>query len=186
MQAPTRRLVRCQDGRSTDARAGATLSDADADYDLLFSTEFPAVMRAVYLVVHDLDRAEDITQDAFIRLLRHWRKVSRYDRPGAWVRRVAINLAITSAKRERLRWVVERGTDQPPEPSSGDADVLRAIRQLPAMQRAAVVLFYLEDRPVSEVAHILGCAESTARVHLHRARQRLAEILGEEVPRDVS
>jgi len=176
--------VRCQDGRSTDALVGATVSEADAEYDLVFSTEFPAVMRAVYLVVHDVDRAEDITQDAFVRLLRHWKKVSRYDRPGAWVRRVAINLAISSARREGRRRIIERPTAPPPEQPVGDADVLRAIRSLSPMQRAAVVLFYLEDRPVSEVAHVLGCAQSTARVHLHRARRRLAEILGEEVPQD--
>jgi RNA polymerase sigma-70 factor (ECF subfamily) len=43
-----------------------------------------------------------------------------------------------------------------------------------------VVLFYYEDRPVSEIATILGCSESTAKVHLHRARKSLARILGEE------
>ena len=162
------------------------MSEPDADYDLVFATEFPAVMRAVYAVVHDLDRAEDITQDAFVRLLRHWKKVSRYDRPGAWVRRVAINLAISSARRERRRHLIELSATPVPASASasGDADVLRAIQDLPPMQRAAVALFYLEDQPVTEVAHVLGCAESTARVHLHRARRRLAEILGEEVPQD--
>ncbi len=54
------------------------------------------------------------------------------------------------------------------------------------MQRAAIVLFYFEDLPVAEIAHILDCAEPTARVHLHRARKRLAEVLGEEVSEDVS
>jgi RNA polymerase sigma-70 factor (ECF subfamily) len=47
------------------------------------------------------------------------------------------------------------------------------------MQRAAIVLFYFEDRPVSEIAEILDCAPSTAKVHLHRARKTLAERLGE-------
>jgi RNA polymerase sigma factor (sigma-70 family) len=45
------------------------------------------------------------------------------------------------------------------------------------MQRAAVVLFYFEDRPVSEVAEILDCSTSTAKVHLHKARKKLAELL---------
>jgi RNA polymerase sigma factor (sigma-70 family) len=70
-------------------------------------------------------------------------------------------------------------------PFPADVDVLRAIRDLSGMQRAAVVLFYFEDRPLAEVADMLGCTESTARVHLHRARKRLAEILGEEVTQDV-
>jgi hypothetical protein len=65
-------------------RGAMLVADADLQFDWLFADEFPAVMRAVYLIVHDLGRAEDITQDAFVQLLRHWKKVSRYDRPGAW------------------------------------------------------------------------------------------------------
>jgi RNA polymerase sigma factor (sigma-70 family) len=53
------------------------------------------------------------------------------------------------------------------------------------MQRAAVVFRYLEDRPTSEIAELLGCSESTARVHLHRARKRLSTLLGEDAA-DVS
>ena len=159
--------------------------EADAEYDLLFTVEFPAVMRTVYLILHDLDRAEDIVQDAFVQLLKHWRKVSRYDRPGAWVRRVAIRLAMDSLQRERLRSVLERKVEPPRMPVPADVDVLRAIRDLSGMQRAAVVLFYFEDRPLSEVADILGCTGSTARVHLHRARKHLNDVLGEEVTQDV-
>ena len=160
------------------------MSEGDAEYDLLFSVEFPAVMRTVYLILHELDRAEDITQDAFVQLLRHWKKVSRYDRPGAWVRRVAIRLAVDGLKRDRLRAMLERSTEPPTVPGPADVDLIRAIRQLPPMQRAAVVLIYFEDRPVPEITAILGCSESTARVHLHRARKHLAEILGEEVSED--
>lgn len=162
------------------------MSDADAEYDLLFSVEYPAVMRTVYLMLHDLDRAEDVTQEAFVQLLKHWRKVSKYDRPGAWVRRVAIRLAAQTIKRDRLRSILERQVGPPPEPRPADVDVQRAISALPGMQRAAVVLFYFEDRPLAEIADILGCSGSTARVHLHRARKHLADVLGEEVREDGS
>jgi DNA-directed RNA polymerase specialized sigma24 family protein len=84
--------------RGPASREEALVGDADLEFDWLFAEEFPAVMRSVYLIVHDLDRAEDITQDAFVQLLRHWKKVSRYDRPGAWVRRVAIRLAVQAAR----------------------------------------------------------------------------------------
>ena len=63
------------------------MSDTDTEYNLLFTLEFPTVMRTVYPILDDVDRAEDVTQDAFVQLLKHWKKVSRYDRPGAWVRR---------------------------------------------------------------------------------------------------
>jgi RNA polymerase sigma factor (sigma-70 family) len=169
----------------TAGRRLCVSSETDAEYDLLFTIEFPAVMRTVYLILHDLDRAEDVVQDAFVQLLKHWKKVSRYDRPGAWVRRVAIRLAMDSMQRERMRSLLERKVEPPRMPIPADVDVLRAIRDLSGMQRAAVVLFYFEDRPLAEVADMLGCTESTARVHLHRARKRLAEILGEEVTQDV-
>jgi RNA polymerase sigma-70 factor (ECF subfamily) len=60
-------------------------------------------------------------------------------------------------------------------------DLQRALLTLSVQQRAAVILYYLEDRPLDEVAGVLGCHESTARVHLHRARRRLAELLSVEV-----
>jgi RNA polymerase sigma-70 factor (ECF subfamily) len=59
-------------------------------------------------------------------------------------------------------------------------DVRAAIAELPAAQRAAVVLRYMHDLSVLEVAATLGCAEGTAKTHLSRARKTLAARLGEE------
>jgi RNA polymerase sigma-70 factor (ECF subfamily) len=157
------------------------MNEAEAEYAWLFATEFRPVARTVFLIVHDRDRAEDITQDAFVELLRHWRKISRYDRPGAWVRRIAMRMAIREVRRERRRPAVELEALQPTLPAPADDDLRRAIRDLPPMQRAAVVLFYFEDRPTAELADILGCSDATVRVHLYRGRKRLAEILGEEM-----
>ena len=159
--------------------------DSDTEFEWLFREEFPAVMRSVFLICHDASRSQDITQDAFVQLLRHWKKVSRYERPGAWVRRVAIRLTLQSVRKERLRSILEREVDPPVPSGSVDVDVMKAIRTLPRMQRAAVVLFYFEDLPVGEIAEIMGCAPATARVHLHRARSRLGELLDEEVFEDV-
>jgi RNA polymerase sigma-70 factor (ECF subfamily) len=55
--------------------------------------------------------------------------------------------------------------------------VLRAVRALPPRDRALVGLYHLEDRPLSEVAEVLGLREGAAKVALHRARRRLAELL---------
>ena len=65
-----------------------------------------------------------------------------------------------------------------------DVDLLRAMRELPVTQQVAVVLFYFEDRPIAEIVHILGIGEGSVKVHLHRARERLAGVLGEEVGED--
>ena len=62
-----------------------------------------------------------------------------------------------------------------------DPELRAALLTLAPMQRAVVALFYLEDRPMEEVAYLLGCSTSTGFVHLHRARQRLARLLSEEL-----
>ena len=152
---------------------------AHAAYSRFFSDEFPAVTRVVHAILRDVGRAEEIAQDAFLQLLLHWDTVSRYDRPDAWVRRVAIRLAMRSMRRERMLGVLILSLPRPIEASPRDLDVSDAIGRLPGSQRAAVVLFYLEDRPASEIAHILGCSEATARVHLHRGRKRLAALLAQ-------
>lgn len=162
------------------ARPTFLLTDTPLEYTAFFRREFPGVLRTVELMLRDHGRAEEISQDAFIQMLTHWDKISMYERPDAWVRRVAIRLALRSLRRDRL-WQLVRGgllPRAPERPSRFDVD--GAIRQLPGSQRAAIVLFYYEDRPTAEIATMLGCSESTARVHLHHGRKRLAQLLGED------
>jgi RNA polymerase sigma-70 factor (ECF subfamily) len=167
------------------------VGEPDQAFEWLFRTEYGPLVRTVYLVVRDAGRAEEIAQDAFTTLFLHWRRVSRYERPDAWVRRVALRLAIRHAKRERLRTVLERtagaglASSVRPDPGPGpDPDLAMAVAGLPPMQRACVVLCYFEDRPTDEIADILRIAPSTVRVHLTRARRHLAHRLGEEVSED--
>ena len=160
------------------------MNDEDA-YSWFFRSEYPAVVRTAYLVAGDRGTAEDAAQEAFIQLLRHWRKVSRYEQPDAWVRRVALRITIRRAKRDRTRLELEaRDTMLPTTSSERDRGLVDVVRALPPQQRAAVALFYYEDRPVSEIASVLACSESTVKVHLHKARRSLARLLGEE-PADV-
>jgi RNA polymerase sigma factor (sigma-70 family) len=153
----------------------------DEEYAWFFAGEYPGLVKTLFFIVHNVERAEDIAQDAFMQLLIHWKKVSRYERPDAWVRRVAIRLAMRSIRREQKRSLVERRSEGQQLPGPIDIDLTDAIAQLPPQQRSAVALFYFEDRPMEEIADILGCSTSTGWVHLHKARKRLALLLGEEV-----
>jgi RNA polymerase sigma factor (sigma-70 family) len=166
--------------RARGARTIGRVTEVDIEYTALFRDEFPSVLRTITLMLRDQPRAEEITQDAFIQLLLGWDKISRYEQPGAWVRRVAVRLAMRSIRRDRL-WARVREGLLPSAPArSSRFDLDGAIRRLPASQRAAIVLYYYEDRPLAEVAMILGCAEPTARVHLHHGRNRMRELLGED------
>src|SRR4051794_31333340 len=110
--------------------------------------EYPRVVRSLSHLVRRED-AEGIGQEAFPRLHQRWAKISRYDRPDAWVRRVALNLALSHAKREGRRREretrAERLTSGGPAEASVDTEVMAAIRALPLRDQALVVLFYFED-----------------------------------------
>jgi RNA polymerase sigma factor (sigma-70 family) len=155
------------------------------EFEWMFRSTYPSVLRTTYLILHDRGRAEEITQDAFLRLCEKWRGVVRIDQPAAWVRRVAVRAAIRQAKLSRLRFSAAPAEE--PETWDGvpDVDLARAVASLPPQQRAAVALFYLEDLPVDEVAHLLEVSSSTVKQHLHRARARLATLLS-EVPEEVT
>lgn len=150
-------------------------------FDALYRDSFPTVARAVTWIVGDAEVAREIAQDAFVAMLVHWRKVSRYDNPGAWARRVAIRDAVRFAKRAGTRprpAPSERTVERGPDGVADTIDVWQAVATLPPAQRAAVVLHYLHDLPVAQVARELGCTEGTAKTHLSRARHTLAIRLG--------
>lgn len=154
--------------------------DADrVEFEWVFRSAYTSVLRTTYVILRDRGRAEEVTQDAFVRLFERWRGVATIEYPEAWVRQVAVRAAIRRAQRERfipvLRELPENGADD----QVPDVDLARALASLPPRQRAAVALFYLEDRPVDDVARLLGVSASTVKQHLFRARARLAAVLGE-------
>jgi RNA polymerase sigma factor (sigma-70 family) len=153
------------------------------EFQSLFAVTFPALARAVHLIVQDRAVAEEITRGAFTRLLLHWKRVSRYDSPDLWVRRVAIRQAQRNAARQDGR--LERRPARPVDELVVHDDlVLRAVASLAPEQRAIVVLRYLEDRPKEEIAELVGCSVASGWSQLRSARQRLAETLSETVPGD--
>ncbi|WP_432478961.1 RNA polymerase sigma factor [Nocardioides sp. GXQ0305] len=150
-------------------------------YDGFFRACYLPVVRTVFLIVHDRALAEDVAQEAFYRLLKHWRSVSTYELPEAWIRRVAIRIAVREVQRSAARAIKERCEIVVQHDDLPDPDVARAVRQLSPMQRTAVVLYYWEDRPVAEIADLLEVSDATVKQHLHRARSRLADLLSEGV-----
>lgn len=156
--------------------------DAASTFEGFFRREYPRMVALAAAVAGSAEVADDVAQEAMVRARNHWDRISAYDRPGTWVRRVTINLARSNRRklaleaRVRLAWSERRQPSE--EPEAIDPALLAALRTLPRQQRAAVALHYLEDRSTSEIAELLGCSEPTARVHLHRGRRALASHLG--------
>jgi RNA polymerase sigma-70 factor (ECF subfamily) len=159
---------------------------ASLDFDGFYTREFPAMSALAHTVCGDRASAEDIAQEALSRAHQHWPKISRYDRPGAWLRRVTINLALSRRDRGRREVVgmapFERAGSQVADRPGTDADtdVWDAVALLAPRQRAVVALFYQDDLATDAIAEILDCSVSTVTSHLAAARKRLAELLGEE------
>lgn len=152
-------------------------------FEAFYRREFPRMVAIGFALSGSRPAAEDLAQDAFIAAHQSWDRIGRYENPQAWVRRVMVNRSV-SAYRSRLseaRAILRLGGQrqsvvEPMDPE--DAAFWAAVRGLPTRQRQAVVLHYVEDLAVSEIAETLGCAVNTAKAHLHKARKNLAVKLG--------
>lgn len=171
-------------GTVSEARGTEVVADTRS-FRAFYREHQRAVVSLVLSLTGDRAAAEDVAQEAFTRALRDWDRLATYDDPGAWVRRVAWNLAVSRwrrLKREttaRLRLGGEPMHDEPSMPDGSD-EVWRYVRELPRRQAVAVHLFYVEDRTVAEIADVLDVSEGNAKTILYRARKTLASQLGEE------
>jgi RNA polymerase sigma factor (sigma-70 family) len=157
--------------------------NAEDAFDALFRREFGPITRTAYLIVGDWEVAREIAQDAFVQVLRHWKKVREMESPGGWVRRVAIRDAVRTRRRDTrgrslLRSVAPSFVG---ESETVGGDLREALLLLPRQQRAVIALHYLEDRSVAEIVTLLGCSEGSVKTHLSRGRAALAARLGEKV-----
>jgi RNA polymerase sigma-70 factor (ECF subfamily) len=140
----------------------------------------PRLVGVISLLTGSRAEAEDIVQEAFVRLVPRWQKVSRYDAPEAWLRLVAVRLAANRHRDgNRLTHLFRRlHADPVPDPADGYAgDLERALAELPMPTRQVIVLHYVCDLSVAQVADTLGIAEGTVKSRLSRARDTLSASL---------
>jgi RNA polymerase sigma-70 factor (ECF subfamily) len=157
-------------------------------FEAFYEAHYDVVRRSLSAAFGDPVLAEDAVQEAFARAYVHWHRVDRMDRPAGWVYVVAVRFGLQQRRPRR--------TPQPDDPSVDIADgvvtqevVRAAIERLPTRQRVAVVLRYLVDLPLEDVAAAMDCALGTVKSTLHSALARLHVDLddaSEEVPHDAS
>jgi RNA polymerase sigma-70 factor (ECF subfamily) len=155
-------------------------------FEAFYRSEYRKVAGLVYAVTHSRTACEDIAQEAFLRAHRDWATVSRYESPRAWVRTVALNLARSgfrkmAAEARAMGRLVGLSKPALPELEPASESFWKSVAALPRRQREVVALHYLEDRPVAEVAAMLGIAESSVKNSLAQARARLARSLEVEL-----
>lgn len=172
----------------------APLVAAPSSFEAFVRSDYAKVVALLRALTGSRVVAEDLAQESFAAAHVRWARVAGLDRPDLWIRRVAVNRAIGSARRraseqralERLHAFGDPRLVDAADTSSGDPALWAAVRALPKRQAQVVALVYLDDRSVDEAAEALGMSASTARTHLQRARAGLVEALGaEDEPQDV-
>jgi RNA polymerase sigma-70 factor (ECF subfamily) len=130
----------------------------------------------------DMPTSQDMVQEAFCRALARWQRVAAMDDPAAWVRRVAWNLATSRWRRARTaaQFVRRQREEHVAAPSPDRVALAQALSALPAQQRRAVILYYLADLPIRDIAFQEGVADGTVKSWLHRGRTVLAAQLTEK------
>jgi RNA polymerase sigma-70 factor (sigma-E family) len=152
----------------------------------LYRTHYRDLVRLATLLGGAQDAAEEIVQDAFVKLDQSWDRVGVPSARPAYLRSIVLNL---SRSGHRRRAVAERHRPSP-APDAAPAEhhavvaedareVVAAIRALPERQRQCMVLRFYEDCTETEIAAALGISVGSVKTHLHRAMQTLAARLGD-------
>jgi len=163
----------------------------DADFAAFVTDTYPALLRTGYLLTGDLGLAEDLVQTVLAKLYLRWSRLEDVRRRGALTSYARTALTRQSISWWRRSWRAEQSHATPPEPpghrTPDAADqyaerdrMVRLLAQLPARQRAAVTLRYLDDLTQEETAAALGCTVGTAKSHIHRGVTRLRELMESE------
>lgn len=154
-----------------------------------FECLVPAYRRRVFglafSILRDRAAAEDLAQEVFVKL---WQALPRYDgraKLSTWIYAITRNAAISALRAQRRTFSISdqavreevEGIAAAPAVLSEDRELRRVVEALPDKQRQAVTLYYLDERPVEEVAEMMGLPANTVKTHLHRARASLAAAL---------
>jgi len=152
----------------------------DGALGLLLDRYQEKVFRLAFSILRETGRAEDVTQDIFLKL---WQALPLYDGRASlstWLYTIARNTCFSKLRKESIRMTVP--IEGPVEPSphetlSQHVEIKQLPERLPTVQREVITLFYLEGQSIQDVAQMLDLPEGTVKSYLHRTRQALAEMM---------
>jgi RNA polymerase sigma-70 factor (sigma-E family) len=150
----------------------------DVDFDEFVAARGYALLRFAYLLTGDRYLAEDLTQEALVRAHRRWASIERAD-PEPYLRKAIVHQYLSWRRRRASTETVL--ADLPERPDQSQApdrlaerdEMWSLLATLPRAQRAVLVLRYYEDLTDADIGAVLGCSDSTVRVHAFKALKRL-------------
>jgi RNA polymerase sigma-70 factor (sigma-E family) len=169
---------------AADLPVGGVRLDADALVIALFQAEAARLVQLARWFVDDRTAAEDLVQEAFLRLARSQHRINDPDRAAAYLRSIVINLA-RDHNRRGLVSLRHRLPADPDDRSAEDhaaadesrREVIAALRALPRRQRDCVVLRYYLELSVADIAETLGLSPNSVKTHLQRGLRSLKTVL---------
>ena len=150
----------------------------DQDYrDFVLATS-PALFRSAFVLTRDRGHAEDLVQNALLKVYLSWDRVSQADDPYAYTQRILFTSLSRMRRRRRVRETQGITKDMATRVGAHDAaddrdQLIRALDELPDPQRLVLVLRFYEDMSVEQVAKVLGCSVGTVKSRTARALHRL-------------
>ncbi|MEU8241699.1 SigE family RNA polymerase sigma factor [Actinoplanes missouriensis] len=151
------------------------------DFDAFYRDTSRRLTRYAFGLTGDAGAAQDLVQEAYARAWQRWRRVSGYEDPEAWLRLVVNRLSTDRWRRvfrRRAHDAAQAPLPPAPPPSENTVLLVRAMRDLPPAHRQALVLHYLMDRTIAEIAAETGASTGTVKSWLSRGRAGLAVALG--------
>lgn len=149
---------------------------APADLAALCRLEHPRLVGALGYYTGDSHLAEELAQDALLKLCQHWERVRTMESPGGWLHQVAINLAKSAYRRHKIGRSAEgrsASREMPIEDRDMALVVRDAVADLPQPMREVIVLRFFLDLSVAETARVVARPEATVKVMTSRAIKRL-------------
>lgn len=151
--------------------------DIDEDLAAFCEREHQRLVGLLALYVGDAHTAEELAQDALVKLCQHWPRVRRMANPTAWLTSVGMNLARSMFRRRaagRRAMARHGGPDRtPPADTAAVLAIRTAVSELPPRMREAVIHRYFLGRSVAETAEAMGCAQGTVKALAHKAVRAL-------------
>ena len=153
----------------------------------LYERHAPAAGRFAYLLTGDRGLAEDLVQEAFVRVIGRFGHLRVPDAFEAYLRRTMVNLHTSSLRRRRLERAYLQRASSEPEPSTSPPDVgaredlWGALEELTPRQRSAIVLRFYEDLSERETAALLRCSPAAVKSLVARAMDALRARIGSEL-----
>jgi RNA polymerase sigma-70 factor (sigma-E family) len=137
--------------------------------------------RTAHLLCGDWHHAEDLVQNAFVKLYVAWARVREVGGVDGYLRQTLVHLYIDETRRRRYRDTVMAEPPNRPRPELADPsdrwELIAALRDVPRRQRACLVLRFYEDMSVAQTAAVLGCSEGTVKSQTARGLTALRDVL---------